>query len=83
MVTAKADRLHLRDELIPLPYVRGTVGMAIDGADTAGQPVLHHVRPQPHLDARYTVLVTGGHGFYLLDRLEPWDVIVACRSGMA
>ena len=66
----------LRDELSPLPYVRGTVGMAIDGPDTAGSQFFITVSPQPHLDARYTVLGRVVNGFDLLDRLEPWDVIV-------
>ena len=46
----------LRDEINTLPYLRGTVGMALDGADTGGSQFFITHSPQPHLDGRYTVL---------------------------
>ena len=45
----------MRDELSPLPYVRGTVGMALDWRDTGGSQFFITLSPQPHLDAKYTV----------------------------
>ena len=37
------------------PYLRGTVGMALDWADTGGSQFFITHSPQPHLDAKYTV----------------------------
>ena len=34
----------LRDEINERPYLRGTVGMALDWADTGGSQYLHHLR---------------------------------------
>lgn len=69
----------LRDELSPLPFVRGTVGMARDWRDTAGSQFFITVSPQPHLDARYTVFGRVVNGFELLDQIALWDVIERVR----
>ena len=45
----------IRDELNQRPYLRGTVGMALDGPDTGGSQFFITHSPQPHLDGRYTV----------------------------
>ena len=46
----------IRDELNELPYLRGTVGMALDPwPDTGGSQWFITHSPQPHLDAKYTV----------------------------
>jgi HEAT repeat protein/cyclophilin family peptidyl-prolyl cis-trans isomerase len=65
----------LRDELNQRPYLRGTVGIALDWADTGGSQFFITHSPQPHLDARYTVIgrVTGGMD--IVDQIQPWDVI--------
>ena len=65
----------IRDELSPIPFVRGTVGMAIDGRDTAGSQFFIALSPQPHLDGKYTVFGRVVNGFDVLDRISPWDVI--------
>ena len=45
----------LRDEINPVPYTEGVVGMALSGPDTGGsQFFITHSR-QPHLDGSYTV----------------------------
>src|SRR5262249_31595531 len=45
----------IRDELNQLPYLRGTVGMALDPwRDTGGSQYFITHSPQPHLDAKYT-----------------------------
>ena len=45
----------IRDEINERPYLRGTVGMALDWADTGGSQFFITHSPQPHLDAKYTV----------------------------
>jgi len=65
----------LRDELNELPYLRGTVGMALDWKDTGGSQFFITHSPQPHLDARYTVFGHVVNGIEVVDRIQPWDVI--------
>jgi cyclophilin family peptidyl-prolyl cis-trans isomerase/HEAT repeat protein len=43
------------DEINELPYIEGTVGMALSGPDTGGSQWFVTLAPQPHLDGRYTV----------------------------
>jgi cyclophilin family peptidyl-prolyl cis-trans isomerase len=69
----------LRDELSMRPYVRGTVGMALDWEDTGGSQFFITHSPQPHLDARYPVLGQVAAGMDVVDRLEPGDRIVSVR----
>jgi cyclophilin family peptidyl-prolyl cis-trans isomerase/HEAT repeat protein len=65
----------IRDELNELPYLRGTVGMALDWKDTGGSQFFITHSPQPHLDARYTVFGRVVNGIEVVDRIQPWDVI--------
>ena len=65
----------LRDELNQLPYLRGTVGMALDWEDTAGSQFFITHSPQPHLDARYTTFARVVAGLEVVDQLEQGDVI--------
>ncbi len=69
----------LRDELSDLPYLRGTMGMALDGPDTAGSQWFITLSPQPHLDGRYTAFGQVADGWDVLDRLSPWDEITRIR----
>ena len=69
----------IRDELSPLPFLRGTVGMALDWRDTGGSQFFITVSPQPHLDGRYTVFGKVVNGMDLLDGLALWDVIERVR----
>lgn len=69
----------IRDELNQRPYVRGTVGMALDWRDTGGSQFFITHAPQPHLDARYTVFGHVVAGMDVVDRLEPWDRITSVR----
>jgi cyclophilin family peptidyl-prolyl cis-trans isomerase len=69
----------MRDELSELPYVRGTVGMALSWRDTAGSPWFVTLGPQPHLDARYTVFGRVVNGWDVLDQLAVGDVIERVR----
>ena len=74
----------IRDELNELPYLRGTVGMALDWEDTGGSQFFITHSPQPHLDARYTVFGRVVNGMDVVDRLAQWDVIrnVRIRDGV-
>ncbi len=65
----------IRDELNERPYLRGTVGMALDWKDTGGSQFFITHSPQPHLDARYTVFGYVVNGIEIVDRIQPWDVV--------
>jgi cyclophilin family peptidyl-prolyl cis-trans isomerase len=69
----------IRDELNQRPYVRGTVGMALDWEDTAGSQWFVTHSPQPHLDTRYTVLGRVISGMETVDQIQQWDVIRSMR----
>ncbi len=70
----------IRDELNQRPYLRGTVGMALDPwPDTGGSQYFITHSPQPHLDAKYTVFGRVIAGMDVVDRIQQWDVIRAVR----
>jgi cyclophilin family peptidyl-prolyl cis-trans isomerase/HEAT repeat protein len=69
----------IRDEINQLPYLRGTVGMALDWADTGGSQFFITHAPQPHLDGRYTVFGRVVQGIEVIDRLQQWDQIRSVR----
>jgi cyclophilin family peptidyl-prolyl cis-trans isomerase/HEAT repeat protein len=45
----------LRDEVNPLRYATGSVGMALSGPDTGGSQFFITYSTQPHLDGTYTI----------------------------
>ncbi len=67
---------EIRDELSPLPYRTGTVGMALSGPDTGGSQWFVAQAPQPHLDGGYTVFGQIATGMDVVNRIEQDDVIV-------
>jgi cyclophilin family peptidyl-prolyl cis-trans isomerase/HEAT repeat protein len=69
----------IRDELNPRPYLRGTVGMALDWRDTGGSQFFITHSPQPHLDGRYTVFGHVVNGMDVVDRIQQGDVIQRIR----
>ncbi len=69
----------VRDEISQRPYLRGTVGMALDWPDTAGSQFFITHSPQPHLDARYTVIGRVINGMDVVDRIQQNDVIRRIR----
>jgi cyclophilin family peptidyl-prolyl cis-trans isomerase/HEAT repeat protein len=65
----------LRDEVNPVRYDLGTVGMALSGPDTGGsQYFITHSR-QPHLDGIYTVFGRVAGGGAVLDAIAMGDRI--------
>ncbi|MGQ0733683.1 MAG: HEAT repeat domain-containing protein [Acidobacteriota bacterium] len=69
----------VRDEINQRPFLRGTVGMALDWADTGGSQFFITHSPQPHLDGRYTVFGRVIAGIEVVDRLTQWDQIRSVR----
>ena len=69
----------IRDEINQRPYLRGTVGMALDWQDTGGSQFFITHSPQPHLDGRYTVFGQVVNGMEVVDRLVPGDAIRGMR----
>jgi len=66
----------IRDEINPLRYLRGAVGMALSGPDTGGSQWFVALSPQPHLDGGYTVFGRVSSGMEVLDRSEQDDPIL-------
>lgn len=67
---------EIRDELNPLPYERGAVGMALSGPDTGGSQWFVTHSPQPHLNALYTVFGFVAAGQDIVERVEQGERIV-------
>ena len=65
----------VRDELNQLPFLRSTLGMALDWEDTGGSQFFITHSPQPQLDGRYTVFGRVVEGMEVVDQLRPGDVI--------
>ncbi len=66
----------IRDEINPLRYHRGAVGMALSGPDTGGSQFFITLAPQPHLDGGYTVFGRLIGGDEVLDRIVQGDRIL-------
>jgi cyclophilin family peptidyl-prolyl cis-trans isomerase len=67
---------EIRDELNTIPYLAGTVGMALAGPDTGGSQWFVAQAPQPHLDGGYTVFGSVVAGMDVVLRVEQGDRIV-------
>ena len=65
----------IRDELNELPYLRGTVGMALDWEDTGGSQFFVAYSPQPQLDAKYTAFGRVVAGMDAAETIQQGDVI--------
>jgi cyclophilin family peptidyl-prolyl cis-trans isomerase/HEAT repeat protein len=63
-----------------LPYVRGTVGMALAGRDTGGSQFFITHAAQPHLEARYTAFGQVVEGLDVLDRIQVGDRIRSAQA---
>jgi len=70
----------IRDDINERPYLRGTIGMALDPwPDTGGSQWFITHSPQPHLDAHYTVFGRVLSGMDVVDKIQQFDVIRAIR----
>ncbi len=69
----------IRDEINPVHYARGVVGMALSGADTGGSQWFVALSPQLHLDGGYAVFGRVLEGLDVLDRAEQDDRLVSVR----
>lgn len=69
----------LRDEINQSPFLRGTVGMALDWEDTAGSQFFITRSPQPQLDGRFTAFGRVIEGMDVVDALRPGDSIERVR----
>jgi cyclophilin family peptidyl-prolyl cis-trans isomerase/HEAT repeat protein len=65
----------LRDEMNPVRYDLGTMGMALSGPDTGGSQFFITLSPQPHLDGGYTVFGRVASGFNVLGAIAQGDRI--------
>ena len=63
------------DEINPVSYDAGVVGMALSGPDTGGSQWFITLSPQPHLDGTYTVFGRVVRGQHILSRLREGDRI--------
>ena len=70
---------RLADEIAPVAFLRGTVGMPKAGKDTGGCQLFVSLVPTPHLDGRYTAFGRVVSGMEVLDLLEPGDKILSAR----
>jgi len=70
---------QIRDELNPVRYDRGVVGMALSGPDTGGSQYFITHSAQPHLDGHYTAFGRVVSGFDVLDRIVQGDQIRRIR----
>jgi cyclophilin family peptidyl-prolyl cis-trans isomerase/HEAT repeat protein len=68
---------NIRDEINPLRYERGTLGMALSGPDTGGSQFFITHSAQPHLDGGYTVFGRVTAGMEVADAIVQDDEIVS------
>ena len=71
----------VRSEETPIPYLTGTMGLALAGRDTGGSQFFIVHSPQPHLDGAYPVLGTVVAGARVIDRIQPGDTLSMRVSG--
>lgn len=64
---------EIPDEINPLSYRRGTVGMALSGPDTGGSQWFVTLSDQPHLDGGYTAFGHVSYGMRVAEALSVGD----------
>lgn len=70
----------LRDEVHPLRFERGVLGMALSGPDTGGSQFFLTLSPQPHLDGGFTAFGRVVSGLDRLDQIRQGDRILEVRE---
>jgi cyclophilin family peptidyl-prolyl cis-trans isomerase/HEAT repeat protein len=70
----------IRDEINPLRYDRGALGMALSGPDTGSSQWFITHSPQPHLDGGYTVFGRVINGMDAVDRVVQEEPILSIRA---
>jgi cyclophilin family peptidyl-prolyl cis-trans isomerase len=65
----------IRSEVNRRPFIRGTLGMAQSGKDTAGSRFFITLLPQPQLEGVYTAFGQVVTGMDVIDQLAPDDII--------
>ena len=74
----------LRSEETPIPYTRGTVGLALAGRDTGGSQFFIVHSMEPHLTGIHPVLGHVVEGRRIVDRIQPGDSLrIRLASGQA
>ncbi|MEO6602141.1 MAG: peptidylprolyl isomerase [Polyangiaceae bacterium] len=74
------DKPPLRCETSPLPFLSGSVGVALSGRDTGSSQLFVTLGRYPHLDGQYAWLGTASPGW---DRLAAGDRILRARVSTA
>ena len=64
----------------PLPFVRGTVGIATAGFDTGSSQFFICHSAQPHLNGRYTAFGKVIKGMNTVDKIEQGDLILTIKQ---
>jgi HEAT repeat protein/cyclophilin family peptidyl-prolyl cis-trans isomerase len=68
---------ELRSEWSSLRFERGTVGIATSGKDTGSCQLFITHSPQPHLNARYTIIGRVAEGMNVVDAIQIEDTFTA------
>jgi cyclophilin family peptidyl-prolyl cis-trans isomerase/HEAT repeat protein len=72
---------HLRDEINPLEFLAGVVGMPKSAEpDSGGDQLFVVTVPTPHLDGRYTAFAKVTNGMDVIERIEVGDRILSARQ---
>ena len=65
----------IREEINPIDFQVGTIGMVTSGRDTGGSQFFICLSAQPHLDGRYTAFGRVTEGWKALESIEMGDTI--------
>jgi peptidyl-prolyl cis-trans isomerase B (cyclophilin B) len=69
----------IREEINPVKFKKGAIGMATSGRDTGGSQFFICLSDQPHLDGRYTAFGNVIEGWEILDNIEIGDKILSVK----
>ncbi|MBT8448827.1 MAG: peptidylprolyl isomerase [Gammaproteobacteria bacterium] len=74
---------RIREELYPIRHLKGTLGMASLGKDTAGAGFYFNLKDNYHLDRGYTVFARVVSGFDVVQKLGVGDRILSVTEYQA